>query len=127
MRPRNMAKIGYLYLNGGRWQGKQIVSEAWVKESIQNRVDAKQFPDWHKDDGYGYQWWIRSFKVAGRVAPFSYHAADHSEQCVFVVPDLQLVAVFTGWNDDGLALQPFEMLERYILPAAIGVPAGSTR
>jgi CubicO group peptidase (beta-lactamase class C family) len=126
LRPRDMAKIGYLYLNGGRWQGKQIVSEAWVKESIENRVDAKQFPDWHKDDGYGYQWWIRSFKVAGQVVP-SYHAPGQGGQFIFVVPNLQLVAVFTGWNDDELALQPFEMLERYILPAAMGMPAGSTR
>jgi CubicO group peptidase (beta-lactamase class C family) len=117
LRPRDMAKIGYLYLNGGRWQGKQIVSEAWVKESIENRVDSKQFPDWHKDDGYGYQWWIRSFKVAGRVVP-SYHAPGQGGQFIFVVPDLQLVAVFTGWNDDELALQPFEMFERYILPSA---------
>jgi CubicO group peptidase (beta-lactamase class C family) len=119
-----MAKIGYLYLNGGRWQGKQIVSEEWVKESIKIRVDAKQFPDWHKDDGYGYQWWIRSFKVGDRMIA-SYHAPGLGGQFIFVVPELELVAVFTGWNDDELSLQPFEMFERYILPAAIQRPGNS--
>jgi CubicO group peptidase (beta-lactamase class C family) len=119
LRPRDMAKIGYLYLNGGQWKGKQIVSEEWVKESITNRVDAKQFPDWHKDDGYGYQWWLRSFKVGDRVIP-SYHAAGRGGQFIFIVPELKIVAVFTGWNDDELGVQPFEMLERYILPAAAG-------
>jgi CubicO group peptidase (beta-lactamase class C family) len=117
-----MAKIGYLYLNGGRWQGKQIVSEDWVKESIKNRVDARHFPVWHKDDGYGYQWWLRSFKVGDRVIP-SYHAAGRGGQFIFVVPDLEMVAVITSWNDDELAVQPFEMLARYILPAAIALPA----
>lgn len=111
-------------MNGGRWQGKQIVSEKWVKESIEIRVDAKQFPDWHKDDGYGYQWWIRSFKVGDRVIP-SYHAPGLGGQFIFIVPDLQLVAVFTGWNDNELGIQPFEMLERYILPAAVALPAAA--
>ena len=108
LRPRDMAKIGYLYLNGGRWQGKQIVSEEWVKESTKNRVDAKQFPNWINADGYGYQWWLRSFKVGDRVIP-SYHAAGRGGQFIFVVPELDIVAVFTGWNDNELALQPFEM------------------
>lgn len=125
LRPRDMVKIGYLFLSGGRWQGKQIVSEEWVKESIKNRVDPKQFPDWHKDDGYGYQWWLRSFKVGDRMI-FSYHAPGLGGQFIFVVPDLQLVAVFTGWNETELALQPFEMLERYILPAVIATPTASS-
>jgi CubicO group peptidase (beta-lactamase class C family) len=124
LRPRDMAKIGSLYLNGGRWHGQQIVSDEWVKESIKIRVDPKQFPDWHKDDGYGYQWWIRSFKVGDRVL-FSYHAPGLGGQFIFVVPDLQLVAVFTGWNENELALQPFEMFARYILPAVM--PAQSAR
>jgi CubicO group peptidase (beta-lactamase class C family) len=122
LRPRDMAKIGYLYLNGGRWKEKQIVSEAWVKASTTNCVDAKQFPSWIKADGYGYQWWLRSFKVGDHVIP-SYHAAGRGGQFIFVVPELQIVAVFTGWNDNELGAQPFEMFERYILPAANAPPA----
>ena len=87
-------------------------------------MDAKQFPDWHKDDGYGYQWWIRSFKVVDRVIP-SYRAPGLGGQFIFIVPDLQLVAVFTGWNDNELGVQPFDMLERYILPAAVALPVAS--
>lgn len=116
MRPRDMAKIGHLFLNGGRWQGKQIVSERWVAESSRNYVDARQFPKWHEDDGYGYQWWLRSFQVNGRIIP-SFHAAGMGGQFIFVFPSLQTVAVFTGWNDNELGKQPFDMLRRYILPA----------
>jgi CubicO group peptidase (beta-lactamase class C family) len=126
LRPRDMAKIGYLYLNGGRWQGKQIVSEEWVKESTKNRVDAKQFPNWINADGYGYQWWLRSFKVGDRVIP-SYHAAGRGGQFIFVVPELDIVSVFTGWNDNELGLQPFEMFERYLLPAAAAMAQGTNR
>src|ERR1017187_2275680 len=61
LRPRDMAKIGHLFLNGGRWQGKQIVSEKWVKESTQKQVGAGQLPAWFLADGYGYQWWLGSF------------------------------------------------------------------
>src|SRR3954470_8993030 len=122
LRPRDMAKIGYLYLNGGRWQGKQIVSEEWVKESIKIRVDAKQFPDWHKDDGYGYQWWIRSFKVGDRMIA-SYHAPGLGGQFIFVVPELEMVAVFTGWNDNELSLQPLKCLSAIFCRPPFNGPA----
>ena len=116
LRPRDMAKIGFLYLNGGRWQGKQIVSEKWVRDSTTNYVDASQFPNWIRADGYGYNWWLRSFHVGSQEIQ-SYHAAGRGGQFIFVFPRLQLVAVFTGWNDNSMALQPFDMLQRYILPA----------
>jgi CubicO group peptidase (beta-lactamase class C family) len=116
LRPRDMAKIGSLLLNGGRWQGKQIVSEQWVTDSIKNYVDARQFHPWIQGDGYGYQWWTRTFNVNGRKF-FSYHAAGRGGQFIFVFPSLQMVAVFTGWNDNALGTQPFDMVERYILPA----------
>src|SRR5207247_3331447 len=56
-----------IFLNGGRWQGKQIVSEAWVKESTKNRVGPGQIPDAAHATGYGYQWWLNSFRVGDRV------------------------------------------------------------
>lgn len=50
----DMAKIGQLYLNGGKWEGRQVVSPQWVEESTQehSRWRARDLP-------YGYLWWVR--------------------------------------------------------------------
>src|SRR5579864_4684154 len=48
----DLAKIGYLYLNGGMWDGKQIVSKDWVKQSLTPSIDA---PEGFK---YGFKWWL---------------------------------------------------------------------
>ena len=134
LRPRDMAKIGYLVLHGGRWQGKQIVSEEWVKESTKQQ--APTHDDWYawwvpffarwifKDtplehNEYGYQWWLGSFTVRGQVVE-SFRAEGRGGQAVFVFPDLHVVAVFTGWNDNKWGnSQPLDMLQRYILPAVV--------
>lgn len=51
--PADMAKIGQLYLNGGMWKGKQIVSPRWIGEST------KEHSRWEKNGlSYGYLWWI---------------------------------------------------------------------
>ncbi len=118
LRPRDMAKIGQLYLNGGRWAEKQIVSEKWVKESTKQQIGASQLPTWFLADGYGYQWWLGSFHVRGQTIG-SYSARGRGGQFIIVFPVLQMVAVFTGWNDNELLGQPLDMLQRCILPAAI--------
>jgi CubicO group peptidase (beta-lactamase class C family) len=118
LRPRDMAKIGYLFLNGGRWQGKQIVSEKWVKESTKQQIGASQLPAWFLSDGYGYQWWLGSFHVRGQIVE-SYSARGRGGQFIIIFPALQMVAVFTGWNDNELLRQPLDMLQRYLLPAAM--------
>ncbi|HTL29256.1 MAG TPA: serine hydrolase, partial [Tepidisphaeraceae bacterium] len=107
LRPRDMARIGLLMLNDGRWRGKQIVSEPWVRESI--RQEAPDLP-------YGYQWWLLG--EPPRIAE-AYGALGRGGQCIIVLPELQIVAVFTGWNDGPVfGGPPFDMLKRYILPAA---------
>ncbi|MGA2802418.1 MAG: serine hydrolase [Verrucomicrobiota bacterium] len=118
LRPRDMAKIGCLFLNGGRWQGKQIVSEKWVVESTKQQIGASQLPTWFLADGYGYQWWLGSFHVRGQTVE-SYSARGRGGQFIIIFPTLQMVAVFTGWNDNELLGQPLDMLQRYVLPAAI--------
>jgi CubicO group peptidase (beta-lactamase class C family) len=118
LRPRDMAKIGQLFLNGGRWNGNQIVSEEWVKESTQQQVGAGQLPAWFLADGYGYQWWLGSFHVARQTVE-SYSARGQGGQFIIIFPTLQMLAVFTGWNDNELLGQPLDMLQKYILPAAI--------
>jgi CubicO group peptidase (beta-lactamase class C family) len=115
LRPYDMAKIGYLYLNGGRWDGNQIVSASWVEASIQQHA---------LDRTYGYQWWLGNFEVDGHQFA-AYGAQGRGGQIIIVFPDLQLVAVFTGWNEGALGEQPYDMLRRYILPAAAAHLAAS--
>jgi len=118
LRPRDMAKIGYLFLNGGRWKGKQIVSENWVRESTKERVGAPEIPKAARADGYGYQWWLSSFRVGEQVVE-SYSARGRGGQFILVVPKYQIVAVFTSPPDNSLMFQPLDMVQKYILPAAM--------
>ncbi|MGD8990970.1 MAG: serine hydrolase, partial [Desulfobacterales bacterium] len=82
MRPRDMAKFGYLYLNNGLWEDKQIVSSRWIKESTRNHAATKGPMD------YGYQWWTMG---SGAFTALGYHG-----QFIFVVPHKNIVAVFTS-------------------------------
>lgn len=117
LRSRDMAKIGQLLLNGGRWQGKEIVSENWIQQSI-----AQNAPD----RTYGYQWWLGHLEAGDR-SIFAYGAQGRGGQFIIIMPEVQMVAVFTGWNEEnGLGEQPYDMLQRYILPAAMGQKTNST-
>jgi len=100
--PRDMAKLGYLYLHGGLWEGKQVVPFSWVRDSTRPHIRA------YVNCQYGYQWWLdpsRSFFAAiGRYG-----------QGIFVVPGLDLVVVFTAHMDSG---DPeVDLLKKYIIPA----------
>lgn len=94
LRPHDLAKIGYLYLHAGRWNGKQVVSEAWVRQSIEPRVTVR--------DGvaYGYGWWINTARK-----PAVFEMVGRGGQRVAVLPDKDLVVVFNsgGVNTDDLA------------------------
>jgi CubicO group peptidase (beta-lactamase class C family) len=117
LRPRDMAKIGWLFLNRGRWNDKQIVSEKWIGESTKNYVDAGQIPTAAQASGYGYQWWLSSFK-AGEEIVETYSARGRGGQFILAIPKRQLVAVFTSLPDNPLMFQPLEMVKKFILPAA---------
>ncbi len=109
LRPRDMAKFGLLYLNGGRWGGEQVVSEGWVNDSAQQHAPGV---------GYGFQWWLGYYGLGGQVIE-SFSARGRGGQYIFVLPELDLVVVFTGWNDNELAGQAFDMLRDYVLVALI--------
>ena len=84
----DMAKFGQLYLNNGVWEGEQIIPEEWVKEST-----SVQFRRYSGTANYGYQWWVRTF---GEQNYDAYFAQGYAGQFIFVVPDLELVTVFTS-------------------------------
>ena len=84
----DMAKFGQLYLNNGVWEGEQIISSEWVKQSTTMQFDRSS-----GSADYGYQWWVRTFGEQNYPA---YFAQGHYGQYIFVVPDLDLVVAFTS-------------------------------
>ena len=87
MHPRDMAKIGYLYLRGGVWEGKQILPASWIEGVRKADVDMRE--SWAKDLRYGSQFWV----MPGRDA---YMAVGYDRQLIVVMPKLDIVAVMTG-------------------------------
>ena len=113
MRPRDMAKIGYLILNRGQWRGRQILSEEWIDSSTRPYTSDDEM-------GYGYYWWLSNYK--GRDKTFeTIFAAGHGGQRVMVVPKLNLVAVFTSKPDDNPKghKRIIRIMEKYILPSML--------
>jgi len=106
LQPKDMAKIGFLYLNKGEWKNKQIISAKWIEESTQPYIDGR----WNGED-YGYQWWINPAGYYSAVGMFG--------QAIFVVPDKNLVAVFTS-NIEGRNMYiSGTLLQNYIIPAIV--------
>jgi len=89
LHPTDMAKIGFLLLNNGKWEDKQIVSSRWVNRSIQKSVRLSD------DEYYGYGWWIRPVPEPG-----IYEALGRDGQRIIVWPAKNIVVVFTGGGFD---------------------------
>jgi CubicO group peptidase (beta-lactamase class C family) len=110
LRPRDMAKIGILFVDEGRWKGQQVISKEWTVESTKTRFDMG-------DSGYGYQWWTRRLDVDGKTYS-CFYAIGGGGQFIFGFRDFDLVAVFTGSNyGSRWSAYVYEMMEKYILPA----------
>ncbi len=110
--PRDMLEIGELYLNRGRVGERQVVSEAWIRESFRPRTRSR----WSGRE-YGYGWWIRTL-AGNRV----YYAWGYGGQLIFVVPALDLVAVATSSALPGQGRRShlravYDLMEQDLLPA----------
>lgn len=104
LRPLDMAKFGYLFLNNGTWDDEQVLSSDWVDVST---TTVTTFSDY---SGYAYQWWTMPDLGA-------YYAAGLYGQYIFVSPEHDLVAVFTsGYGFSDVDENP-SMFRDYILDA----------
>jgi CubicO group peptidase (beta-lactamase class C family) len=101
--PRDMAKLGYLYLRKGQWEGQQIVSAEWAQKATQATVPVLTVDEHF---GYGYHWFTVT-SMAG------YAALGGGGQIILVVPKHDLVIVTTAHTDESI----FELIEQYVLPA----------
>jgi CubicO group peptidase (beta-lactamase class C family) len=91
LKPTDAAKLGFLYLNGGTWNGRRILSTEWIAEATTPHVRTGQAED------YGYGWWV---SPPGSDPAF-FRADGNGGQRILVVPSLDLVIVTTGGGDSG--------------------------
>ncbi len=107
MIPRDMAKFGLLYLNGGKWNNKQVISADWVKRSLLKHTIIN-------DMGYGYLWWHQWLNVNG-TKHNGITAKGNGGQRIYLWPDLNMVTVITGGNFN-IQSPSDKLLIEYILP-----------
>ena len=111
LRPRDMAKLGALVLDEGRWQGHPILQPEWIRLITSRVTPGVRAWAGHSFD-YGYGWWLTS--DGGREI---ITASGAMGQWIFVVPSERLVVVSTATNDDGRWASPVEFLTSHVLPS----------
>jgi CubicO group peptidase (beta-lactamase class C family) len=117
---REMAKIGLLYLNGGRWEGERIVSLRWVSRSTSPQSSGISYLSGVNigTGPYGYQWWVAD--ASGHKA---FAALGYGGQMIYVVPDLELVVVTAYAEIDptrpDLQQRVRPIVEELVVPAAM--------
>jgi CubicO group peptidase (beta-lactamase class C family) len=120
MTARDMLKFGQLYLNRGKWDGKQVVPESWIDQSLAmshtfnppRGIDGRTI-------GYGYLWWILSPDPAGNGTQPIYAALGYRGQHIFVVPEHDMVVVVTAWLPPADGSKPISFFYSDILPAIL--------
>jgi len=129
LRARDLAKFGSLYLNGGKWNGKQVIPADWVDLSTrrQFRFRARTGPDSGGEFGYGYFWWYSCYPTAAGLIE-ARTAVGNGQQRIFVLPTLNtVVTIFAGrYNDFGTGntLGRRILLEHVIPAVKTGVRTG---
>jgi CubicO group peptidase (beta-lactamase class C family) len=112
MTSRDLLKIAQLYLNGGEWEGKRIVSASWVKASISPHAQIDDVTE------YGYLWWLKSFKSGEKSYPAFFMSGNGGNK-VIAIPSLDMAVVITttNYNTHGMHEQTEKMLTDYVLAA----------
>ena len=90
LRSYDLARLAYLFLKNGAWEGKQIVSTEWVKASVTPAVSVSPTIK------YGLKWWL--FAYGQDNARFAWAGSGFGGQMPIIIPEYEIVVVFTGWN-----------------------------
>jgi CubicO group peptidase (beta-lactamase class C family) len=101
--PKDMARIGYLFLRQGAWEGKQVISKEWISQATTPQAATGSY----KPEDYGFGWW-----VSRTGADPEFYAADgRGGQRILMIPGWDMLLVTTGGGFD------FPQIEGYLVPA----------
>jgi CubicO group peptidase (beta-lactamase class C family) len=109
LRTEDLAKIGWLYLNGGSWNDRHVVSRSWVEQSLAANPVGPANPR----VGYGFQWWLYPDPVEqGRQLP---SGSGYGGQFPMLFPGDSMVVVINQWNIHGPpSMSPIELARRVL-------------
>lgn len=114
LRSRDLLKLGQLYLNNGRWQGHQVISEAWVRRSVSPHAHARE------DTDYGYLWWLQTFQVNGQKIPtYGMYGTGGNKVYVLPVQSVVVVVTTTNFRVAGAGALTDELFTALIVPALL--------
>lgn len=114
LRSRDLLKLGQLYLNAGRWEDHQVISESWVRRSLTAHANARE------DTDYGYLWWLQTFQVgAQKISTYGMYGTGGNK--VYVLPGQNAVVVVTTSNFkvSGAGALTDKLLTTLIAPALL--------
>ncbi len=106
LRPRDLLKVGQTYLDGGVWRGRRIVDPSWVARSTSPYVQISpattglgkdRFPEFYGEGEDAYAWHLNQLRSGERTYR-EYEASGNGGQLLMVIPQLELVVVFTAGN-----------------------------
>ncbi|WP_138429516.1 serine hydrolase domain-containing protein [Fodinibius saliphilus] len=122
MRSQDLAKIGYLYLNKGRWQGQQIVSSSFIKDAVSTHVSHAEENAFYSYS-YGYFWWLNPLNKLESEWKIDntgiFLGRGAGGQHLIVWPSKELVCVITAWNLQR-PTRVQTIFDRYVIPAVLG-------
>lgn len=107
VRTEDISKLGQLYLQKGKWEGKQLLSEAWVEAATSNQTSNGSNPDSDWDQGYGYQFWQCRYNA--------YRGDGAFGQYCLVMPEQDAVIAITAGSDDLQGI--LDVVWEHLLPA----------
>jgi CubicO group peptidase (beta-lactamase class C family) len=108
LKPKDLAKIGQLYLNNGIWNGKEIIKKEWIEKSTVSLTKT----DWKENGSYGYLWWINDFG--------GYCSRGLYGQEMFIIPEKKLVVVFTSDINKFQSSKVLNsIMKKYIIPGSM--------
>jgi CubicO group peptidase (beta-lactamase class C family) len=93
VRPRDQLKLGQLYLNGGMWNGRRVMSKTWVEQSLTRHAAFE--PRFGVDHEYGWGWHIHHIKLGDHTFT-EYESGGNGGQLVVILPELDMVVGITG-------------------------------
>ncbi len=125
VRPRDQLKLGQLYLAGGVWNGKRILSKEWVADSTSFHSRFAPAYSLGQEHEYGYGWHIHNLTTGGKTYR-ELSAEGNGGQLVIVIPDLDLIVGITGGNYgefDKWGRWELELVPQFIIPAVSSAPS----